>query len=149
MMKGTDCSVSDSSHIPNIYGNIAHYSELVPPDLFLPRGTYWVEKEHEGPTCLSGWMVTKLCLLTSILLKWDKRLLKQGVHIFKCMTLFHNLLGLWKLFYEPVDATQESALEMKSKWPFCVPLNVNMLRQDFFPPKECIIMGLCVCRTSP
>lgn len=47
----------------------------------------------------------RIYLLTSTPLEFDKRLLEQGVHIFKCITLFHKLLGLWKLFRESVDAT--------------------------------------------
>ena len=41
MMIGTHSSFSDGSHVPDVvYGNIAHYTELVPLDLLLLRGAY-------------------------------------------------------------------------------------------------------------
>ena len=41
MMTETHCRVSDRSHVPDVvYGNIAHYSELVPLDSFLSCGAY-------------------------------------------------------------------------------------------------------------
>ena len=40
-MTGTHCSISGSFHVPDVvYGNIAHYSELVSLDLFLSGGAY-------------------------------------------------------------------------------------------------------------
>lgn len=132
-MTGTHCSISDSFHVPDVvYGNIAHYSELVPLDLFLSGGAYWVGMEQGGPRCLPDEQWPRLCLLTSALLKWKKRLLEQGVHIFKSITFSHKLLGPWKLFWEPVDVTQESALKMKSKWPFLCSIKCKHVKRASF-----------------
>lgn len=140
MMTETHCSASDSSHVPDVvYGNIARYSELVPLDSFLSCGAYWVEMEQEGPRCLMDEQWPRLCFLTSTLLKWEKRLLEQRVHIFKCITLFHKLLGVWKLFCEAVDTTQESPLKMKSKWHFLCSIkckHVNVMKCKHVLPSE-------------